>query len=294
MIKAEHYLKPAWVRRQLELALPLLRVGKNDSSAALLLGSKRLAEINEAGHDLAEGAPGVQTFPLMLEGERVGMLLYAPGETETAQGAFLAHALQGMLESEYARRSVARETLESYREMALLQRAVTDLNHSLEPAAVIAALFKEFDGRAADCGAVFVCDTDSGGHDLELTFGEGAEEVFAKLKDSPMFATMCARDTGDIANDLPASPQWAGVVTDFQALLWLPLVSHGEKLGLLVLVSRRAEGFSAADLKRAQTLSSVAAIALRNAQLYAAVCRKSSPSALKWGEVIAAATSATP
>jgi len=275
MIKAENYLKPAWVRQQFELALPLLPIG---SSAALQLGGKRLVEINETGHDLAEGAPGVQVFPLMLEGERVGMLLLGlPAGGETAPGAFLAHALQGMLEAEHGRSSVARETLESYREMALLQRAVTDLNHSLNPAAVVAALLKEFDGRAADYGAVFLCDADSGDHGLDQSFGEGAAAAFARFKDSRLFAALCVRETGDIANDLSASPLWAGEATDFQALLWLPLISHGEQLGLLVLASRRAEGFSAADLKRAQTLSSVAATALRK------MCPNSTFSPLKKG-----------
>lgn len=91
-----------------------------------------------------------------------------------------------------------------------------------------------------------------------------------RLKDSRLFADMAGRETGDIVNDLSSSPLWAGDVADFQALLWLPLIADGERLGLLVLASRRIEGFSAADLKRAQTLSSVAATALRNAQLYAA------------------------
>ena len=273
MIKAEHYLKPAWVRRQFELVLPLLPAG---SSTALQLGGKLLVEMNGTGCELAEGAPGIQTFSLMLEGERVGILLLRlPAESEIAQaetwGGFLAYTLQGMLESEHGRRSVVRETLESYREMALLQRAVTELNHSLKPAAVMTALLKEFDGRnsVADYGAVFL-NTAADGYDQEISFGADAAEVFAGIKSSRLFADMAARETGDIANDLPSSPLWAGEVADLRALLWLPLISHGEKLGLLVLASRRPEGFSAADLKRAQTLSSVAATALRNAQLYAA------------------------
>jgi len=272
MIKAENYLKPSKLRRQLDLALSLLPPG---SSASLQLGGKLLVEINEAGHDLIEGAPGVQAFPLMLEGERVGVLLLGlplasdPAQAET-WGGFFAQALQDMLESEHGRRSAARETLESYREMALLQRAVTDLNHSLKPAAVIAALLKEFNGRnsSADYGAIFVYAADSGDYNLAQPFGKDATQAFAKLKNSRLFADMAAREIGDIANDLPSSPLWAGEVADFRALLWLPLVAHGEKLGLLVLASSRAEGFSAADLKRAQTLASVAAIALRNAQLY--------------------------
>ncbi|MCE5182718.1 MAG: HD domain-containing protein [Betaproteobacteria bacterium] len=274
MIKAEHYLKSAWVRRQFELMLPLLSSG---ISAALQLGGKRLVEFNEAGHDLSEGAPGVRAFPLTLEGEQVGtLLLRLPAQNETAQveawGNLLAHSLQGMLEAEHGRRSVARETLESYREMALLQRAVTDLNHSLKPAAVVAALLKEFDGRnnTADYGAVFMRAADNDDCDLAVSFGENAGKDFARLKDSRLFADISVRETGDIVNDLSSSPLWAGDVANFQALLWLPLVADGERLGLLVLASRHIEGFSAADLKRAQTLSSVAATALRNAQLYAA------------------------
>lgn len=272
MSKTENFLKPAWVRQQIELALPLLPPG---SGAALHLGEVRLVEIGAAAHDLVENAPGVQAFPLTLEGERVGVLLLnAPAGSEAAlktAGGFLAHALQGMLEAEHGRRSVARETLESYREMALLQRAVTDLNHSLKPAAVVAALLKEFDGRksVADYGAVFLSTAD-GGFVPELCFGADAAAVFAEIQSSRLFEDISSRETGDILNDLPSSPLWSGKEHGLRALLWLPLVSHDERLGLLVLASRRDQGFSAADLKRAQTLSSVAATALRNAQLYAA------------------------
>jgi HD-GYP domain-containing protein (c-di-GMP phosphodiesterase class II) len=275
MIRADNFLKPAWAHRQIELALPLLPSG---TDVVLQLGEKRLVEIGDACDRLVENAAGVQAFPLVLEGETVGMLLLGtPAESEAASarigGGFLAHALQGMLEAEHGRRSVARETLESYREMALLQRAVTDLNHSLKPAAVVAALLKEFDGRknVADYGAVFLHTAADGGYEQELAFGEEASGVFARIKSSRLFAEIASRETGDILNDLPSSPLWSREVPDLQALLWLPLASHGEQLGVLVLASRRAEGFSAADLKRAQTLSSVAATALRNAQLYVAV-----------------------
>lgn len=272
MIKTEHYLKPAWVRRQFELVSPLLPIG---SSVALQLGDKLLGEMNEAGHDLIEGAPGVQTFPLILEGEQAGtLLLCLPAGSKTLQadawGGLLSHALQGMLETKHERHSVARETLESYREMALLQRAVTNLNLSLKPATVVEALLKEFDGRAADYGAVFVCAADSGNYELAQSFGQDAAQAFAKFKNSALFVDMTVRETGDIVNDLSSSLLWSGEASDFRSLLWLSLIAHGEKLGLLVLASRRIEGFSAADLKRAQTLSSVAATALRNAQLYAA------------------------
>jgi HD-GYP domain-containing protein (c-di-GMP phosphodiesterase class II) len=273
MIKAGRYLKPAWVRRQFELAMPLLPIG---SCAALQFGDKRLVEMNEVGHDLIEGESGVQTFPMMLEGEQVGaLLLRLPAGSEIAQaetwGKFLAYTLQGMLESEHGRRSVTQETLESYREMALLQRATTDLNRSLEPTTVATALLKEFDIRkeGADCGAVFMRNVD-GGLELMQCFGIAAADAFVKLASSEFFANIASQENGDYVNVLPVAPLWAGEVPEFESLLWQNLFAHGEHLGLLVLALQRSGGFTAADLKRAQTLCSVAATALHNAQLYAA------------------------
>lgn len=272
MTKAARYLKPAWVLRQFELALPLLPRGVG---AALWLGGSRVAEMGDAGNGLSGDTPGVQAFPLTLEGEPAGVFLVLPPSGAEAQteswGGILAHALQGMLEAEHARRSVAREALESYRELALLQRAATGLNHSLKPAAVAASLLREFDeGKSADGqGAVFLRDAD-GKLELIECFGEEAAAAFSRLQGSRQFGEMSRRGTGDIIDDLTASPPWEEGMPDFRALLWLPLIAHGENLGMLVLASRSAERFAAADMKRAQTLVSVAATALRNAQLYAA------------------------
>ncbi|MBS4098353.1 MAG: HD domain-containing protein [Sulfuricella sp.] len=273
MIKAANYLKPAWARRHFELALPLLPSG---TATVLWLGDKKLVESGAAETELKEDTPGVQVFPLVLEGEAVGRLLLLPpaGTAASAEnwGNALVHGLQGILEAEHARRSVGQETLESYREMALLQRAVTELNHSLKPAAVAASLLKEFDGRkdAADFGGVFLRNPDDATLELIQSFGDDGANAFARFQDSHLFGEIATREIGDIINDLPASPLWAKESADFKALLWLPLVAHGENLGLLVLASCHADGFAAGDLKRAQTLASVAASALRNAQLYAA------------------------
>ncbi|MDD5176197.1 MAG: HD domain-containing protein [Sterolibacterium sp.] len=274
MSKPAAYLKPAWARRQLELAFPLLPSG---TRMALWFGGKRLAALGGDGQDLSEDTPGVQTFSLTLEGKTRGVLLLRlPPEAASAAagvwGDFLVHSLQGVIEAEHARHSVAQETLASYREMALLQRAVTELNHSLKPAAVAASLLKEFEGRknATDFGAVFLRNADDASYTLIQYFGENAAGAFTCLIESRLFAAMVEHPLGDILNNLAESPLWTGETQEFQSLLWLPLVVPGENLGMLVLASRHPEGFTAADMKRAQMLVSVAASALRNAQLYAA------------------------
>ena len=271
MSKAARYLKANWVQRQIELALPLL---PPDTALALWLGGKRLAAAGTGGAALTAATAGALAFPLTLDGEPAGMLLLLPPAGTDAQarsgGSLLAHGLQGMIDVEQARRSVAQETLDSYREMALLQRAATDLNRSLKPAAVAAALLKEFDDRkdGADYGAVFERGAD-GTLTLMQCFGNAAAEAFAKLAGSGYFARMAAGESGDIVNVLPFDSDWDDAVPEFESLQWLPLVAHGENLGLLVL-ALGSGGFSAADMKRAQVLSSMAAAALHNAQLYAA------------------------
>ena len=268
MSNAARYLKTAWLSRQFELAQPLLPAG---TSLALWLGGRKLAEIGAAGAALSEAIPGALSFPLTLEAEVAGALLLQPPAGGEAQcksaGDLLAHALQGTLDAEHARRAIAQEALESYREMALLQRAAIDLNGSLKPAVVAAALLKEFDDHkmGADYGAVFLSDAE-GKLALMQCFGAGADEAFGRLADSEFFAGIAAATFADIVNDLRSLP----TVPEFGSLLWLPLIAHGENLGLLMLALQHRGGFSAGDMKRAQTMGSMAAASLHNAQLYAA------------------------
>ncbi len=274
MSRARAHLRAAWAQRQLELLVPLLPAG---AQVALVIGERPLAACGAAGLPLRRGEAGVSDFPLLLEGAPIGeLLLRLPAQDDRgaarAWGNFLVHGLQGVVEAEHARRSVAEETLNAYRDMALLQRTVAELNASLDPTSVATSLLKEFDGakNAADFGAVFLRRNDDAGLRQIRCFGAGAGEAFTALLASPLFEAMATQEQGDIVNDLAASPLYSGAVGQFKSLMWLPLRAHGEDLGLLVLAARRVEGFTAADMKRAQTLVSVAASALRNARLYAA------------------------
>lgn len=269
MSKTVRYLKAAWVRGQLDRLQPLLPAG---SAVAVWFAGKRLAAIGTVGDELSIDTPGVHSIPLSLEGKELGRIVlqsppHAAPTIVAAWGELIAHALQGVIEAQHARYSVAQETLDSYREMALLQRAVGELNHSLKPASVAASLLKEFEGRkdSINFGAVFLRNANDDSYDVIGSFGECAEKIFNALQASHMFAMMAGHLQGDIVNNLMLDD-----VDELRSLMWLPLSVHGENLGMLVLAAERLEVFTAADMKRAQTLVSVASSALRNAQLYAA------------------------
>ena len=272
MNKARIHLNKTWAQRQLQLALPLLPAG---SGLALCFAGAPWTTAGEPGIDgVADAA--LRRLPLNLEGQPGGELLLrlppdCSADSAQACAELLVHSLQGVMQAEHARRSVARETLESYREMAVLQRAVSELNASLKPAEVAACLLQEFADRphADGFGAVYLRHGDVLSSSPIESHGEYASAAFASLARSPLFAVMSDEAHGDIVNNLAQSPLCPDATLPFQSLMWLPLLAHGKHLGLLVLASRRAEGYSAADLKRAQMLATIAASALHNARLYA-------------------------
>jgi len=265
MIKISRLLKSSWVKRQIELSLPLLTSG---TRIKLIIDGDCLFTTDQSS-ELKEGAPGIIIQTLNLQDEIVGTLLLLPlsGDEDHANtwGNALIHALQGKLDAEHVRRLIGQETLESYREIALLQRGMTSFNHSIEPTAILTALLKEVCGTA-EYGAIFFMASDDDEPTtptLALSFGNHSDAAFFRLQHTAQFATMAACHNGDIINNFPSS-------TTFRSLLWLPLIAYDKKLGLLVLASTRVECFSAADMKRAQPLVAVAAIALRNVQLFTA------------------------
>lgn len=272
MARLRHLLKEGVVREHLARVGALL---PEDCGVAVYGEGRHWATWGEGGTGLLPGGSGVERIPLELEGEAVGELLWrAAGDRErvAAGAALLAHALQALMAAEHARRAVAAETLESYREMALLQRASQELNRSLEPAQVARTLLQEFTFHpgGGQWGAFFQWDHEAGGYRLLVTRGEGAEELFTAFLGTPMFRMVAAREVTGILNHLRDHPLCAMPVAGFQSLLALPLQAHGEQVGLLVLAGSEPEQYRSADRKRAEALASVAAVALRNAQLYAA------------------------
>jgi HD-GYP domain-containing protein (c-di-GMP phosphodiesterase class II) len=260
--KHSRYLKPSRAKRLLELALPLLPPGVQvqlwlDDQCQVSLGEPPGADYE------------IQSFPLVLEGQTIGALrlefTHQDPEHIRLWGNAQIYALQDMLDTGYARRAVGQETLESYREMALLQRAVLELNHSLKPSAVVETLLAEFKNQQTHYGAVYLFDEQNHLH-LAHGFGEDATAALTRFAQSALFESMRSHTTGDIFND-PQALEAAGL-PGVLALLWLPLAVPEQPLGLLVLASNDSDGFHAGNMKRARTLCSVAATALHNAKLY--------------------------
>ncbi len=262
-------LKPAFLRVFLQEALDQAPAGFfltiQDTAGALLASHGPVPE------GLDPYTPGASAFALELNGLVLGLLL-AGGDP--ALGRCLSRSLAEAMAREATRRALGEETLELYRESALTNRAVLNLNLSMRLPEVAASLLAECqEGFApAECGMVYLKNPESDRFELFDSYGTLPRARLSRLSQSALFTDVLAGGKGEIVNDLGADPRWAGEVPELTALLLLPLESSGHVLGALALAETRgAKPFQSVHLKRVRTLTSVAGIAMSNAILFGRV-----------------------
>jgi len=257
-----------------------------------------VAEIGAVGKILAlagEAPPGLPSplktlepqllqdalvLPLSLHGSYLGRLvLVAPSADAPESGAwgvdpalecmgrFLARTLEEFMLRECIRRALGEETLEQYRELALMQRAVVNLNSSMKLQDVQTSLLDECRsaGFPADYAMVF---RKNGAVPLCLPlrpFLPPPPDI-APLARSLLLKDIVANGKGEILNDPGTDPRWQNEVPAFLSLLIAPLYGSSITLGALVLAGLDAVApFQAVHLKKVSTLASVAGIAMANA-----------------------------
>jgi len=274
MAALRRLLKPRFLNAYLEAAN---RRFDPPIAVSVWTGGQRLAGANEA----SPGKDGVLVLPLRANGELAGELLVRTrpvdqgdrGATDAIRewASFLATSLQAIIDAQEARRSVSAEALDLYRELSHLHRAAVALNQSLHQADVADALLAELSEGGGAVQAGMVLRRGARGEDfrpLRRLTGDRAIDL-APVARSRLFRDIVQSGKGEIVNDLAVDPRWAGELPELRSILVVPFLAHEECVGALVLgiVAGGAE-FTAADLKRASTLASMAAAALRNALLF--------------------------
>jgi PAS domain S-box-containing protein len=259
---------------------------------AYLEAARRTADVPFAlsvwsGDDCLAGAaagrdePGALTLPLRANGEVAGELVVHAVPTPAGRGeppgadsirewaAFLATSLQAIIDAQEARRSVSAETLDLYRELAHLHRAAVALNQSLQQVDVAEALLHEMAAGGRPVQAGMVLRRGAMDQSLEPLRQLASDHDLGPVARSRLFLDIIQSGKGEIVNDLAVDPRWAGEVPELRSIMVVPFLAHEECVGALVLgIVAGGTEFAAADLKRASTLASMAAAALRNALLF--------------------------
>lgn len=218
--------------------------------------------------------PGDVSFPLRNRGEICGALVLRPSSPSDAKetgidpqtaGRMITTFLQEIIDREDARRAVAGETLEQYRESAHLRKTTLLFNQSLRLDDVSQALLQQC-RQWAELGMVFTTDQSGEAWRQLSSFGPVTEIGLEAITTSRLFHDIAAGDKGEIINNPASDCRWSNEVPGIQALICTPLKSPGHWSGVLVLVScQQGRTFQAADLKLVSTLGQVAATAMANA-----------------------------
>lgn len=212
----------------------------------------------------------IQTFPLAVSSQTLGYFFFSdPTKTPKENaGKFLARSLQEIVHREYISRSLADETLEQYRDVALLQRAIVNLNSSMKLQDVVDSLLEECKSGASPTEFAMVLV--QGGNDGEYLIYETLESENGlkaeNLPNSQLFQDILNKEKGEIVNDLESDPRWNNEMAGISSLLITPL--RGSRMGMGALAIAETdpnESFQAANLKKMSTLASVAGIAMANA-----------------------------
>jgi hypothetical protein len=215
--------------------------------------------------------PGAMRFSssFSINGHPEGHVVVAP--TQANGGPFLAggvqqvadilaQSLEMLLRQEDARRALASDTLQKYRELALLHRATVGLNASLRLREVGRELLAECQSGAlpTEMGMIFLRDQNAKAPLPLASFGLAKECQLDRITGSALFADIMRGGKGEVISDLGSDIRWNGEVSGVTALLIAPIVAADSWAGALVLATTKDVHIEAKHLQYVTTLASVA------------------------------------
>ena len=282
MIPLSKLLKPHFLDTYLRKALDVL-----GSDISLYVLDDTGAVVTAAGPEQPAldltliGSPGllpdqegIFSVPLAGQGTATGRLVAAPLNgggipQSVATGVeFIAHSLSEVMTREQLRRALGDETLEQYRESALMQRAVINLNNRMKLEHVTLSLLDELSQGSfpAEYGLIFPENNGAPVSRCMDTDCHPGESYLDKFADTPLYKDILQSEKGEIINDLASDSRWNNEIPGITSVLIVPLLAPGLAMGGLVLTSSDPAGpFRASHLKRATTLASIASVAMANA-----------------------------
>ncbi len=272
MTSLKKVIRPGLMRHFLLQASRL--AGRGCAVAVLVDGEVAAAAGADDLMDFTPGSPGLFVMDLEPGDGSVGQLALRVSALSGIDSEqvdrileFMAFTLQGFMDMEAARRSIADEALAKYRELALLHRSVSQFNTSLSLRDVVRSLLNECrrGDYPGEMGAVFLNDPATGEFRLTDHFGFPDLHTLARIKDSILFRETVENCKGDIANDLSLDERWDRSVAGLSALLIAPIASPNRCEGILLLGAGEPGVYKSFHQKSLSTMASVAGISVSNA-----------------------------
>lgn len=209
-------------------------------------------------------------LPIEINGEVIG---WAIGEAKVAP---IASIISCLAQKELEKKTLAQEVLDNYREITFLYDLSEKLTASLDIDELVNLLLAEAKELIkATSGAVMLLSNIENTEELKVVSAFGQEWNRDRLRiplDESILGVVVKNGQGEIVNDVANDPRCMGFEATMSALICIPLISKGRPIGAIALGNASPVTYTAADLKRMNTLASQAAAAIDNAQLYQESC----------------------
>lgn len=201
--------------------------------------------------------------PIEVNGEVIGWARGTEGKI-----APIAAIISCLAHKELEKKTLAQEILDNYREITFLYELSEKLTASLDIDELVHLLLTEAKKLVkATTGAVMLLSKNRNIEELKIVsaFGQGWETISWH---EDIVGMVLKNGLGEIVNDVANDPRCQGLAATMSALICVPLLSKGRPVGAIILGHASPITYTAADLKRMNTLACQAAAAIENAQLY--------------------------
>lgn len=247
----------------------LRRLIRRKAVAALLARPEyRHCQVTDASGDVLAASPAAnadQTHPVLAGGRLLG-------HVQGANAGPLAASLAAIAELDLEGRALAADSLDKYRELAMLY-SVTDRFLAVPDTEDVARIACEEARRFTRCDgvAVFLLNEEAGTLERVAALGAEVHSRSSLPLDYGLIADILRSGSGEIVNDLAADPRAFGAKNDLRSIACSPLKSKNRVIGLIVAGNETQRDFSAGDLQLLAALASQAAAAIDVARLYGEV-----------------------
>ncbi|GBF33089.1 HD-GYP domain [Desulfocucumis palustris] len=219
-------------------------------------GGKALIGNNNSGKPL----PGC---PVKLGEEVIGWVMGGE-KAET-----LAKLLSYLAVQELEKRSLARETLEKYKEISVIYDITEKLAASLDPKQVSQLIVGEAKRLIqADNISVMVIDEDTGLYSILAASGTEYHPKIGFQPGKGIAGSIIASGKGEIVNDVISDPRYIRGTIKISSMMCAPLKIKDRVIGAINVSSAQPLNYTAEDLKILSALALQSAAAIENARLY--------------------------
>jgi class 3 adenylate cyclase len=205
----------------------------------------------------------LEKYAVELAGEVIGWVI---GDEKAFPVASL---LSHLVKNEFEKKTLARETLDKYKEVNLLYNISQKITACLDLKEVAKLVIDEARRLiSADSGSLMLVNKETGNFEVIAAFGQKYGTKAPIKMGQGIAGNVVLTGRGEIINEVNSDPRFVKGHNRINSLICVPLQIHEQAIGVINISSEEPFNYTAADLKLFTALASQAASAIENAILH--------------------------